>query len=376
MPVEWYCRKTWTPTHREDFFRRLERSRTAYHKAQYLVIQAETLLRTGKREAQSVALELLEMALTKWPKDVQTVRAQSAVAECYVGLGDLPRAVQAYRQVIETQRRRPNWLTQAPMEFAWLVATIPMPKLYQEALAAMDEFPLDTVPAERFMTNASRALILAARGQKAQAGDFARSALSEAGGKRSFGLVKSTYEKVQMTLRKVAASQTRKSKPKTPAGRKPKLQDKALSELAQMFASPELVADDPTPGTELLDSSRLDFTVKSLRFVDDYLARMRKRRLAEDGDDYCKLVLRCGAYVGEVIVRNAQRKAYHWLDYKGSLKINKGIADFGESLGSAAALWDSASGLWFPLAKVEKLLDNGREDSVQFFAKVIVGESE
>jgi hypothetical protein len=40
---------------------------------------------------------------------------------------------------------------------------------------------------------------------------------------------------------------------------KPKLQDQALSELGQMFASPELVADDPTPGSELLDASRLDF---------------------------------------------------------------------------------------------------------------------
>jgi hypothetical protein len=150
------------------------------------------------------------------------------------------------------------------------------------------------------------------------------------------------------------------------------LQDKALSGLAEMFASPELVADDPTPGAELLDSSRLDFTVKSLRFVDDYLARMRKRRLLEDGEDYCKLVLRCGAYVGEVILRNTKSKTYHWLDWKGALRINKDIADFGESLGGAAVLWDNADGLIFPLGKVQKFLDNGREDSVQFFAKVMI----
>ncbi len=156
--------------------------------------------------------------------------------------------------------------------------------------------------------------------------------------------------------------------------RKPKLQDKALSELAQMFALPESVADDPTPGTELLKPSRLDFTVKSLGFVDDYLARMRTRRLDEDSDDYFKLVLRCGAYVGEVIRRNARGKTYHWLDWKGALRINKSIADFGENLGGAAVLWDSAEGLTFPLAKVQKFLDNGREDSVQFFAQVIIAK--
>jgi tetratricopeptide (TPR) repeat protein len=381
MPVEWYCKRTWSPTNREDFFRRLERSRTPYHKAQYLVIQAETLAKTGKREAYLTALELLQMALTKWPKDVQTVRAQFAVAECYVRLGDLPRAVEAYHQVIKTQRRHPHWLTQGPMEFAWLVATIPMPKLYKEALAAMDEFPNDTFPEERYLTNASRALILAACGRKVQARDFANSALNESKITRS-GFGKSprfggnpTYEQLQKTLRKLAAGQSKKSKSKASAGRRPELQDQALNELGQMFASPELVADDPTPGSELLDSARLDFSLDSLAFVDDYLAQMRKRKLDEDGEDYSKLVLRCGAYVGEVILRNALGTTFHWLDYKGALKINESIADFGECLGSAAALWDSDTGLWFPLSKVQKFLDNGRGDSVQFFAEVVIQKS-
>jgi len=154
--------------------------------------------------------------------------------------------------------------------------------------------------------------------------------------------------------------------------RKPELQDQALSELAQMFAQPELVADDPTPGSELLDPARLDFTVESLAFVDDYLDEMRKRTLTEGNEDYCKLVLRCGAYVGEVILRNTKGKTFHWLDYKGAVKVNKSIADFGESLGGAAVLWDSADGLTFPLGKVQKFLDNGREDSVEFFAGVMI----
>ena len=156
--------------------------------------------------------------------------------------------------------------------------------------------------------------------------------------------------------------------------RKPELQDQALSELGQMFASPEVVADDPTPGTELLDPSRLDFTIESLGFVDDYLDQMRKQNLEEGGDDYYKLVLRCGAYVGEVIRRNSTTRTYHWLDYKGGLQISKSIADFGECLGSAAMLWDSTTGLTFPLGKVQKFLDNGREDSVQFFAKAILAK--
>jgi hypothetical protein len=157
--------------------------------------------------------------------------------------------------------------------------------------------------------------------------------------------------------------------------RKPKLQDQELSGLAEMFVSPEAVSDDPTPGNELLDVSRLDFTVESLGPVDDYLEKMRKRNLDEGSEDYLKLVLRCGAYVGEVVRRNAKGKVYHWLDYKGAVKVNKTVAAFGENLGSAAVLWDGDDGLTFPLAKVQKFLDNGREDSVKFFAHCFIAEA-
>jgi hypothetical protein len=90
-----------------------------------------------------------------------------------------------------------------------------------------------------------------------------------------------------------------------------------------MFASPELIVDDPTPGSELLDASRLDFTVESFGLVDDYFDLMGARQLEEGSEDYYKLVLRFGASLGEVVLRNTKAKTYHWLDYKGALKINK-----------------------------------------------------
>lgn len=154
---------------------------------------------------------------------------------------------------------------------------------------------------------------------------------------------------------------------------RPPLQDQALGELAVMFQTPAVVADDPTPGTELLNPRALDFTVGSLGEVDDFLEKMRKRDL--DDDAYVKLVLRCGAYVGEVILRNSKDKTYHWLDYQGALEVNKDLADFGESLGTTAVLWDNTSGLTFPLGKVMKFLENGPEDSVHFFAKAILGKT-
>jgi hypothetical protein len=149
--------------------------------------------------------------------------------------------------------------------------------------------------------------------------------------------------------------------------RKPKTSDQELAELALMFKSPEVVTDIPTPGIELLDTARLDFTVESLELVDDYLEKMRVKTL--DDEAAFRLVLRCGAYVGEVILRNATDKTYHWLDYKEALEVTKMLADFGESLGTVAVLWDSNTGLSFPMGKVVKFLENGREDSVHFFAR-------
>lgn len=152
--------------------------------------------------------------------------------------------------------------------------------------------------------------------------------------------------------------------------RKPKLEDEALSGLAEMFIS---LPDDPTPGAEMLNASELDFSVESLAAVDDYLDAMRQRELEDEAAG--KLILRCGAYVGEVIRRNAQGKTYHWLDNEEAVRLDGSIADFGESLGTAAILWDSATGFTFPLGKVMKFLENGREDSVRFFAQVMIEKS-
>jgi len=208
----WYRKKVWTPKTREEFFKRLQRSRISYHKAQYALIQAETLAKTGKLEAYVSALELIDMLLAEWPKDAQLARAQLVRAACFTGLGDLPHAVEAYQQVIQIQRSHPFFLTTAPLDFGWLVVTTPMPEFYDEALAVLDEFPSDTLPVQRYRTSVIRALILATRRQKAKARGHARSALSESGARQSgfryhakVGLVESPDEKVHKRLRDLAA---------------------------------------------------------------------------------------------------------------------------------------------------------------------------
>jgi hypothetical protein len=148
----------------------------------------------------------------------------------------------------------------------------------------------------------------------------------------------------------------------------PKLQDAALGDLAQMFVH---CPQDPTPGGELLDTSRFDFSVASLSAMDEHLDSMRARAL--QGADLVKFVLRSGAYVGEVIRRHTPApRSWHWVDYDQAVVLNPKLASFGKDLFTVAMLWDGKEGFIFPLAKVGKYLENRPEDSVKFYAQVIV----
>lgn len=151
-----------------------------------------------------------------------------------------------------------------------------------------------------------------------------------------------------------------------PAPKQPQYQDQALAELAVMFFNNE---GDPTFGVELLDPSKLDFSVDSLRLVDDYLEAVAARDRSDI--DYYKVVLRSGAYVGEVIRRNSS-PVYHWLDYEEAVRVDPRVGSFGgKSLALMAVLW-SGTGCTFPLNKVTKFLQNGREDSTHFYAAATI----
>jgi len=207
MSDDWFRRKTWTPKDREEFFARLRRSRGAHSKPQYARIQAYELLTTRTPEAYSAALELLDMILAEWREDAQLASVYHHRAECYVGLGDIPRAIDAYHQVFDTQRVRKGELTMAHLDFGWLVATTPLPDLYDEALTLLGEFTHGIFPVDQYRASTIHALILAARGQREQARGYARIAIQAAAARHSgfryhtkLGLVKQPDEEVYERL--------------------------------------------------------------------------------------------------------------------------------------------------------------------------------
>ena len=212
MADDWFRRKTWATKDREAFFARLRRSRSAYHKAQYTRIQAYELLTNRTREAYLAALELLDMILVEWFDDAQLASVHHHRAECFSGLGDLPRALDAYRQVFQAQRDRKGGLTVAHLDFGWLVATTPLPDLFDEALSALCEFHSDMFPLDRYRAAAIQALILDSLGKREQARSHASIALEAAAATHSgfryhpkVGLVASPDRKVHDRMKLLAA---------------------------------------------------------------------------------------------------------------------------------------------------------------------------
>ena len=148
--------------------------------------------------------------------------------------------------------------------------------------------------------------------------------------------------------------------------RKPEFQDAAFEELSQMLWMED---ETPTHKRELLNNSALDFSVDSLAHIDNYLDAIRSDELA--GEDLLRIVLRCGAYVGEVIRRHSHSE-YHWIDYDQAARESKMVKEVGRYLGTIGVLRAGPDSMCFPLGKICKFIENGREDSVQFFAKAII----
>ena len=185
---DWFRRHTWTDTDRSDFFARLARSRSGFHKAQYALIQAIELHQSGGPQYARPALDLLDMILERWQNDAQLARVYHQRAVCLRDLGDDHRALAAFRAAFDEQRRRPGLLTMAHLDFAWWVAVSGKNELYDEALAVLDEFePGLLFPFYVYTAEGARALIMSAVGDPQRARGHARRAL-EAADARDTGL--------------------------------------------------------------------------------------------------------------------------------------------------------------------------------------------
>ena len=65
-------------------------------------------------------------------------------------------------------------------------------------------------------------------------------------------------------------------------------------------------------GADLLNIAKLDYSIDSLRQVDEFLSQVRRAGVPKSGATH-RLVIRCGAYVGEVMRRSESPGVLTWI---------------------------------------------------------------
>jgi hypothetical protein len=126
---------------------------------------------------------------------------------------------------------------------------------------------------------------------------------------------------------------------------------------------------EPLPHAAILNRTTLDYSLESLRTLDAYLLNLFENRPERMRRDWVNIVLWGGAYVGEVIRRNANR-VYDWVDFDDWLNEypeQMRILGRVKALEVCALLTPGAGAFTLPLNKVYKFIANGPEDSVWFY---------
>jgi hypothetical protein len=125
---------------------------------------------------------------------------------------------------------------------------------------------------------------------------------------------------------------------------------------------------------ERLNRDQLDYSLASLQLVDEYLDHLHANHPEQLGPAWINAVLWGGAYVSEVIRRNAPSQ-YDWVDYDDFVREHPHIARlFGEQkqLANCAVLTPGSSTCTLPVNKVLRYIHDGAEHSVHYYASVQV----
>lgn len=146
----------------------------------------------------------------------------------------------------------------------------------------------------------------------------------------------------------------------------------AFADLANMLT---MEKQNPIPNIEFFDHLNMDYSIESIKHIDEYLLSIGNYNLELD-NKIIPVVVRTAAYVGESIRKNDHMKKWYWIDFEtAKQKEPHFFNDIEDSLEFAAILTDGNSQA-FPLNKVIKFLQNGKEDSLYFFAMTMLSFDE
>jgi hypothetical protein len=145
--------------------------------------------------------------------------------------------------------------------------------------------------------------------------------------------------------------------------------DDTFSQYAEAFVGNRRGEGD-IPHREKLNTPAFDYTINSLHEVDQYLNFLFSNNIDQSGIEYQNVVIWCGAYIGEVIRKNAQAQ-YHWVHYEEYMKERdpgaRNLIPY--TLGTHALLVSAeAAHMTLPVNKVARYLAEGEDNNVHYYA--------
>ncbi|HLW73994.1 MAG TPA: hypothetical protein VKT74_02905 [Gammaproteobacteria bacterium] len=202
---DWFRNKEWNETIASSFEEKLKRAR---RKSEYLFIQASTLIPTHPQ----VAIELIERYFSTGDH-FRDAGAHVCRAEAMLALERIEAAIVSYEAALRREAEFPNLLTNAYIEYPYLIAVRQLESHFERALEILDQRRREVMfPVELFKWHAAKALILASRGNKVESARQAQLALDAAMQRKSWaqnhselGLVSYEYQTVIERLRQLVA---------------------------------------------------------------------------------------------------------------------------------------------------------------------------
>jgi len=180
---DWFRNNNWNDTIETEFEARLKRSRGAFHKAQYLRIQAGYLLNSSDKNIQVVGLRLMNRMLSDFPTEEFSITlGHEQLGDYYFKTGDLNNAEHYFRIVTDrykTKNTRSGTSAIADLKLAETILNSDQSNKFEEAYNLCKEHPVDelTFNSDKFYYAELMAHLCDKMNKTDEAKYFAKSAL-------------------------------------------------------------------------------------------------------------------------------------------------------------------------------------------------------
>ncbi len=213
---DWYRKTSWSENIEKEFYERFNRSKGAFHKAQYLRIQATILIDTSKLPNIHKGIQLLVLLADKYPDEASLSSAYLELAQAYYYLKDWNKSEKYFKLSIETQKKFPNNRTNAVILYCQYILERNLTKKFNDALRMAELYEKEQpiyLAHDDFLINSVKAIVYDFKKDSEKSKSFAIKAhnaanRTDSGFKyhKSYGLVKNKnsflYRKIETIIKK------------------------------------------------------------------------------------------------------------------------------------------------------------------------------